>query len=242
MTTKHNYYSLKGKITIFERDANGKPINGEFVGNATAATISMTREVIELYGSTDYTNSLIAEEEKSKKATLEVTLNSFAAKNLARVLYGTVVAQAAGTVGAENLGDFAAGESKALAKVGVSDVVLTAGGAALVEGVDYTLNGKTGMVNALVALSAVSAAYTHTASDAIGVFTHSGKEYFVRFDAETTDGGVFVAEVPRWKPNPATNLGLLSNDFASFTIGGPVLADETVVNSPLGKFARIYRA
>lgn len=241
MTTKHNYYSLKGKIYIFERDANGKPINGEYVGITDAAGISMTREVLEKYTSDDYTNSLIAEEEKSKKATLEMTLASFAAKNLARVLYGTVVAQEAGSVNAENLGAFAAGESKALAKVGVSDVVLTAGGAALVEGVDYTISGKTGLITALVDLVGVSAAYAHTASEAIGMFTHSGKEYFVRFDAETSDGSVFVVEVPRWKPNPATNLGLKSQDFANFQISGPILADETITNSPLGKFARVYR-
>lgn len=240
--SKHNYYSLKGKITIFERTENGQPINGEFVGNATEATFSMTREVVELRESYSGTNAIVAQEERSKDGTLSVTLNSLAAKNLARVMYGTVVAQEAGTASDEALGDAAAGETKALSKVNVSGLVIKAGAATLVAGTDYTASAKTGLITFLTAHTDVTASYAYGASEAIGVFTNSGKEYYVRFDAETSDGGLLVAEFPRWKPNPASNFGLISQDFASFQISGPVLFDETIVNSPLGNFGRIYRA
>lgn len=243
MATKHNYYSLKGKVTIFERDANGKPINGEFIGNATEATFSMTREVVELRESYSGTNAIVAEEERSKDGTLSVTTNSFAAKNLARICYGNIVAQAAGTVSGESLGAFAEGESKALDKVNVTDVVLTAGGDTLIAGTHYTINGKTGLITALAELTGVAAAYNHGAADAIGIFTNSGKEYFVRFDANTADGGILVVEFPRWKPNPATNIGLISQDFANFQLSGKVLFDDTIPEgSALGQFGRIYKA
>jgi len=227
---QHIYKSLKGDFFIREKGVG----NYYFIGNVAESQFSMTRETIEL-ASTGNESGTLATEETSKAATLAMTLNSLAQKNLATVLYGNVVSQAAAIDQAFALPALAAGEAYALPHKNVSNVAITG----LTAGVDYKVLGKGGVIVALVACAAAAGTYDAGTASGVGVFTHSGKEYEVMYVSEASGKS---AEFLRWKPNPAQALALISNEFATFAIEGPCLIDETIAEGPLGRFARVYDA
>jgi hypothetical protein len=226
---QHIYKSLKGDFFLREKGVG----NYYFIGNVAEAQFSMTRETLELVSSGNESGTL-ASEETSKAATLSLTLNSLAQKNMATVLYGAVVSQAAAIGKTFELPALAAGEAYPLADKNVSNVVITG----LTAGVDYKVLGAGGVIVALVAIAApAEGTYDCGTATGVGVFTHSGKEYEVLYVSEASGKS---AEFMRWKPNPAQALALISNEFASFAIEGPVLIDETLAEGPLGRFARVY--
>lgn len=234
----NKYMSLKGDFHIAERDANGAAADYITVGNTPAAQMSMTVETVELKSSGN-TPGTLASEEVSREAELSVTFNNTEAANLARVLYGPVADQAAAQNVAVNLGDLAAGQTVLLPRVNVTAGAFTKTGAvALVEGTDYVLDKVGGMFKALVALTGVSGTVDCAAAKSVGILANSGKEYAVRF---VSNKGV-VVDLYRWKPAPATNFALISDEFAAFEVSGKVLVDETKPeNAVLGRYGAVYR-
>lgn len=226
----NSYFSLKGDFFVKEKGTTDAPV---YIGNVADASFSMSRETITLK-STGNESGDLAVEETSKSAELSLTLNSMAAKNLAMVLYGTVVSQAAVTGATFTLPALQAGTAYKLDQVKVKNVVLTG----LTAGVDYKVLSAGGLIVALRDLDTTHAGtYDADTASAVGVFTNSGKEYEVFYVSEHSGKAV---DIKRWKPNPAQTVNLISSDFASFQVAGPCLIDETIVEGPLGRFAVLY--
>jgi len=226
------YLRLRGDFYAAERLAGGAVAPYAFVGNVPKAGISMSIETIKLKSSGN-TPGTLAEEETDRSAELAQTLNSVTAANLARVLFGNVVAQTAAEDVAVDLGDLAAGDTVLLPRVNV----LAGTFGSLVEGTDYTLDKKGGMFTALTALTDVTGTIDCGAAEAVGLLVTDGKEYSLRF---VSNRGV-VVDLYRWKPSPASNFPLVSDEFAEFEISGTLLLDETKpADAELGRYGAIY--
>jgi hypothetical protein len=226
------YFTMKGDFFI---KAYGTAEAPHYVGNVPASTFSMTRETATLTSSGNESGDL-AVEEVSKSASLSVTLNSLTAKNLAMHLYGTVQAQAAATAQAFSLPISKAGDMFKLAHVKVSNVEL----GDLEVGVDYKVLPKGGAIVLLKdTIAATPGTYDAGEASAIGVFTHSGKEYTLTFISENSGKTIVIH---KWKPNPAAAFELISSEFAAPVLEGPVLIDESLTEGPLGRFGVIYDA
>lgn len=226
MAITHKYYSLKGRVYISELDASENPINGIFVGNVPSAKIAMTRTTEELKTSMDASNADLASEEKEKSASLSIDFNSQSTDLVKMYLYGAVTAQAADTITAEDLGDFAAGETKALANAKVSNVVVKAGVTTLTVGTDYTVSTG-GSITMIAAQTDVTVDYDCAAMDIVQAFAHSGKEYHVRFESDIASDTV-VVKCYRWKPNPSADFGFISDTFNKSTLEGKLLQSQTL--------------
>ncbi|MNU44061.1 hypothetical protein D3C71_328660 [compost metagenome] len=230
MSNKPQYFSLKGDFFIREKGSTSAPF---YIGNISAATFGMTRETATLK-STGNESGDLAVEEVSKSATLSLTMNSIAARNLAMQLYGTVQAQVAATAKAFSLPILKEGEMFKLDHVNVSNVEITG----LVLGTDFKVLGAGGVIVALKDISETAeGTYDAGTASAIGVFTTSGKEYEVTYVSENSGKTVIVR---RWKPDPAQAFELISSEFAAPQLTGPVLIDESIAEGPLGRFAVVY--
>lgn len=228
---KAQYFSLNGDIFLKEK---GTTANPRFIGNVSEGKFAMTRSTIVLK-STGNVKGDLAEEETDKSAELSLTLNSMAADNLAIVLYGLTIDQAASaTPVAFTLPAMSEGEIYKLSKVNVSAVTITGA----VEGIDYTVLPLSGIIVALKSIVAGKAGtFTNGAAKATGMFKHTGKEYEVHYASENSGKYIVFA---RWKPNPATDFNLISSEFAKFTIAGKLLVDASIASSDLGGYAAVY--
>ncbi len=230
-----------GKVTVFERDAAGAPINGAFIGDVSALSMSLAVEKIEHKESYSGQNAVVASVITGKTATLEMTCHDHSLKNLSRVLQGSVIAQGAGTVTDEALGTLASGAVVALSKINITAASITVNGAVAVDGVDYSLDKKTGLLTAITAGVYAAAEITHGASEGVSLFSASDKDYLVRFNGvNKVDGKPYVATFYKVRFAPAQTLNFIGSEFGSYAISGDVLLDETKPESgAFGQFGKI---
>lgn len=232
MATAKTYATMKGDIFIFQK---GSSENFWYVGNAQEASMGMTIEKATLESSGNESGTL-ASEETSRKATFSLTLNALGTKQMKMYFYSKASeTQAAATEQAFTLPAMVAGEAFKFNHANISNVEV----ATLVEGVDYkVLSG-----GVLVAMKTIAAGKTGTydagTADKVGVFTGDGIEYEVLYISEKTGT---TAHIRRWKPDPAQTLSLIGTEFASFTLEGECLIDESIPEGPLGRFAVVTRA
>lgn len=232
MATAKKYATMKGDFFI---KLKGSTENFWSAGNAQEASLAMTIEKVSLESSGNESGTLETEE-TSRTATFSLSLNALGTKQMRMYFYSKASeTQAPATAQTFTLPAMTAEEGFKLAHVNVSNVDVDT----LVEGVDYkVLSG--GM---LIAMKTIAAGKTGTydagGADKIGVFTGDGIEYEVFYVSEKTGKTVNIL---RWKPDPAQALSLIGTEFASFTLEGECLIDESIPEGPLGRFAVVTSA
>lgn len=232
MATAKKYATMKGDFFIKQKDSEE---NFWSTGNAQEASMGMTIEKVTLESSGNESGTL-ASEETSRKATFTLTLNALGTKQMKMYFYSkSSETQAAATAQTFTLPAMAEGEAFKFDHANVSNVDVDT----LVEGVDYKVLAG----GVLVAMKAIAAGKTGTydagTADKVGVFTGDGIEYEVLYVSEKTGT---TAHILRWKPDPAQALALIGTEFASFTLEGECLIDESIPEGPLGRFAVVTRA
>lgn len=88
----------------------------------------------------------------------------------------------------------------------------------------------------------VTNAYGYTQPTAVAVANDTGAQYLVRFNSKNVRDGLSkgVEELYVWQPDPITSLPGIGDDFATFTISGPLFADLTrEIDDDYGRFGKI---
>lgn len=224
-------FALKGEFSSRVRGTTGpfKPFL-----NATTGQISMSVETIK-QESNGNTPGTIAEDEISREATFEVTVQSRHKENLKKFLYANSREVAAATDVAFTL---PAGEAGDVVDLGASNITATSFGT-LVEGVDYTVLARSGGIEYLKTVASTPGTFSHGAHTEFGIFSAESIELEILFTSEKS-GQTY--KLYRVKLSPAQALQLVSdgNEYGSATLNGTLLIDKTApVDGNLGQYGRV---
>lgn len=233
MATTNKLFALKGNF--YSRLAGSTTAYEPFL-NATGGQISMSIETVKQKSNGDEPG-IIAEDEVSREATFELTIQSRHKENLRKMLYAVSVERPAATGTAFTLPVGAVGSVHKLASANVSNVTLTG----LTEGVDFTVKAKSGVIVYLTERTAtVEGTFDNGTYTEFGVFAASSIELEILFTSEKSGQSYVLYRV---KLSPAQALQLVSdgNEFGSATLSGTLLAKEGAVADPtLGQYGRAY--
>ena len=238
-------FSIQGRVYLGDRGSSGKLINPVWVGDANL-TVEMSTETIKHKESFSGFRMLYGKMAKSKAATVNLQLFEFTKENLALGLYASEKEFTAGTVTSEAFPSGLVDNQVVVLDHGrVSALVITAGGAALAEGVDWRLErpeaGHVRILNAAAFTGTVTAAYEYRAVTKFGMFTQTPPERWLQMvGVNTLNDQSVVVDLFRVQFDPAANLPLHNDEFGSFELKGSALVDPMLVNQgDLGGFGSI---
>lgn len=177
---------------------------------------------------------------------LSMELANFSNANLALALRGVVETVTAGSVTSENVTAILGGLAETQKMIDLSDtgstVTVTDEGESTtyVEGTDYEVTAaglKILSDGNITDGETLVVGYDNQGTNVLQALVDSGKEVRVVLDGiNDATGKPVTVKVHRWKPSPTSGLGLISDDFSTFTIEGEVLADESIQATGKSKF------
>jgi hypothetical protein len=226
------YAPLNGDFAVKKRGTAGA-FSALF--NATTGTLTpnVTQEKVKSNGNDGGT---IATFETERSLSLEVTLHSRHLEVLKMLTLSNSVPIAAGTDVAVTVPELTAGS---LHRVGVKNITtLTLG--TLVEGVDYQLYKKTGMMKALVDCEADAGTVSHGPYSKLGIFSAEAQEYEIVFFSEKSGQSY---EFYNGKASPSGSLSLVQdgNGIGTGTLLFELQIDPTApIDANLGQWGRAY--
>lgn len=245
-------FSFQGKVYLGARIAGGKPGALRWVGDAPRCEVSLSTDSEtrrESYSGQRLTSARL---QTGSDAQVSLTLNWANPENLALGLYGEVRSIAAGTVTGEILpSGLVAGDSIALDHGGVSALVVTDSNgtpATLVEGTHYNLDSAAGGVINIIDLATftqpLKAAYSHTASQDVTMFTAKPPERYLLLDGiNTLDGSPVKVRLYRVQFDPASSVPMINESFGQLELSGAALYDdEASQDAELGGFGKIEQS
>jgi len=243
-------FSFQGKVYLGTRLAGGLPGRLRWVGDAPKCDVSMTTESENRKESFSGLRMTSARLRKGNEATIAMTLHWASAENLALGLYGASATVAAAAVTNESLPPgLVAGDLIVLARGGVSSLVITDSTPGtpltLVAGTHYRLDSANGgVVNILNVTGRVQpfrAAYSHTASTDVAMFTVAPPERYLLLDGiNTFDNSPVRVRLYRVQFDPAANIPLINEGYGSLELTGSVLFDSaSALDISLGGFGKI---
>lgn len=241
-------FSFQGKVYLGARLAGGKPGAMRWVGDAPRCDVSLSTDSEtrrESYSGRRLTSARL---QRGNDATIALTLNWFDGPNMALGLYGSVKAVAASTVTGEILPDgLVAGDIVALERGGVSSLVVTDSNgtpATLTAGTHYALDSENGgmlrIINPASFTQPFKAAYSHTKSIDVAMFTVAPPERYLMLDGiNTLDGSPVKVRLYRTQFDPASTIPMINEAFGTLELTGAVLFDdEAELDEELGGFGR----
>lgn len=243
-------FSFQGKVYLGTRLAGGIAGALRWVGDAPKCDISMATESEPRKESYSGKRMTSARLQKGNEATIAMTLNWASAENLSLGLYGTVATVAGGTVTGELLPPGLANDDMiVLDHGGVSALVITDSTPTtpltLVAGTDYVLDSANGgvvqILNIGTKVQPFKAAYTHTASSDVTMFTEAPPERYLLLDGiNTLDNSPVRVRLYRTQFDPAATIPLINEGYGTLELTGAVLYDsEAAADDSLGGFGKI---
>ncbi|ABC29677.1 conserved hypothetical protein [Hahella chejuensis KCTC 2396] len=231
MGYKDESYIGSGKFWVREAGTTGPFYE---LGNISAANFGIESESQSLRnyrGGGGEANKL----ERITAVSLALTLHDFNSANLAMVLYGDTSTEASAAVAAEAVTGKDSGLLRTAFMIDATQTVTvtdTAGPTVLVEGTDYTVTAAGIEViegGGIADATALEIDYTKAAATYVDSLKNSGKTFEMIIDGvnDAQSGLPFIIDVWKFKPSPAQEVGVISDDFASFDISGSVLIDSS---------------
>lgn len=214
------------------------------IGNVSISALNVTEDVKELKDYTAAGGGTYNEVRRVQSVELAITVHDLSASNLALALRGTASANSTSAVVDEShvayVGAFIPTNKPPASITSVKKSPATA----LTEGVDYEV--VPGGINILEGGSppivangdTVLISYTPAASDVIEALTKSGKEYEVFFSGinEARSGKLATLHGYRWKPGPASSVGLIGDDYAGLELTGKLLKDSSKTGTGISQY------
>jgi hypothetical protein len=245
------YFRGQGRVYAAVRDVSGNPGKLIWLGNVSALSVTLETETLEHQES--YSGQRLTDLKLivGKTAQVEATLESWDLDNLALGLYGQTVAVTGAAVTNEVLpntlvaNDIVKTVHPKISSVTVKDSA-TPTAATLVANTNYEIEnasfGRIKILNPASFVQPLKVDYTYAARKDVGMFTQPVPERSLIFHGLNTAVGntPMVVELFRVQLNPLSQLPLIGDEVAAFTLAGEALVDDT--KSPanaLGQFGRI---
>ncbi|ERS12530.1 hypothetical protein Q673_02630 [Marinobacter sp. EN3] len=220
-------------------------INGRDVGNCSNVNFAIEQET---QSQRNYRGGggNFASVTTVSAVTLSMELANFSNENLAMALRGVVETVAAGSVTGESVTAVLGGLAETSKMIDTSDTANTVTvqnsgeSTTYVEGTDYEVTAAGLRIlpdGSITDGEELVVGYDNQGTNVLQALVESGQEVRVVLDGvNDATGKPVTVKVHRWKPSPTSGLGLISDDFATFTVEGQVLADETIQASGKSKF------
>ena len=242
----NQYFSLRGKVYIGDRDVNGNPDGLIHVGNVPDCTLSLATETLEHKESMsgqDLTDVSII---TSKAGELSLTTEELLKEVFGYILNGTVTDIAAGTVAVDETVCTApkVGRIYLLAKQNVSLVVLEDHLGAVINASQYTVNAKHGSIeftDVTGLTGAVTAQYSYGEHRHVAMFTADSTEKWFRLEGiNKINNDRVILDLYKIAINPTDGMAFISDELGNAPIKAKVLADTLKsASGTLGQFGRI---
>lgn len=234
-------YSYIGSGKIYLREAGTATALAE-IGNVSKLDFAVTEDVKELRDYTQPGGGIMNEVRRISAVEVSMTLHDLTPANLARALYGSAAALAAGTVTAESVVGYEGGLTR-LAKPASAITSVTNDDATetFVAGTDYELRAgglfvlsDTGITDG----ETLKVTYTALAADLVQALVDSGKEYELAFAGlnEARSGKAVDVDAFRVNLGVLANLSLIGDDFAGQEVKGRVLKDTSKTGTGLSQY------
>ncbi len=237
-------FSFQGKIWLAGRNAAGKPIKPEWVGNAPQLQLQLNTANTDKMESYSGQRLQIGQLKGAKTASLNLTLDEWTPLTLALALYASAISMDAGTVTDEALPmPIAAGDVVRLDNPFIDSLVLEDTTTPLVLGTDYRLESPSAaLIEFLQAQTEqITADYEHAAVEGVTMFTAPPPKRWLLLDGINTETGervlvdLFIVQF-----NPVGDLNMITDEYGSIPLAGTVLYDVINAGDPLlGGFGRV---
>lgn len=245
------YFRGQGRVYAAERDVAGNIGKLIWLGNCPALSLTFETETLEHQES--YSGQRLTDLKLivGKTAQVEITLESWDLDNLALGLYGETLAVTGASITSEDLPDsLVAGDVVQLRHPKISALTMTDSAtptpASLTAGTHYEIEdatfGRIKILNVASFDQPFQANYTHASRRDVGMFTEAVPERSLIFHGLNTAVGNqgMMVELFRVQLNPLSQLPLIGDEVAQFTLSGEALVDDTKsAAAVLGQFGRI---
>jgi len=249
-----NLFSFQGRVLLGTRDANGKPLSLQWVGDVDPCQIKLATTTDDVFESYTGNRQQIGRMIKQTKCDMSMTFKQWSTNALAVALYAAAANVVGGTVTGEVLPQVAVGDNVKLAQNGVSSLVLTDSAAtpATVAVANYQLmqaaqaNNNNGVIqfNALGTYTQpFKAAYSYAGATNLAMFTTPAPErYFMLDGVDTETGDPVLVRLYKLRLDPIGQLDIINDGYGTLPVAGSVLYDPLNATDPtLGGFGRIER-
>lgn len=245
-----DYFLGQGKVYIAKRDANGNAQAQRWIGDVSAAKLTLKTSKAEHKESYSGQRALAKSITVGKEASIDLTVMQFNKENLALALSGKPVTIAQGSVTSEALpSGLVAGDRVTLGFPKVSAVTLTDSSAtpATIAPAKYQIDADFGAITLLDVAGItqpIKAAYTHAAVESVSMFTAPQSEVFIRYEGMNLaeNNAPFIIELYKVNTEPLKDLSLITDKIADMNINCNVLIDSNKpVDGDLGQFGRIIK-
>lgn len=253
-TSAPNLFSFQGRVLLGTRDANGKPLSLQWVGDVSPCQIKLATTTDDVFD--DYTGlrQQIGRMIKQTKCDLSMTFKQWSPGALAIALYAQQATVVGGTVTGEVLPQVAVGDNVKLAQSGVSALVLTDSAATpatvtpasyqLIQSPVATSNNGVVQINDLGAYTQpFKAAYSSSGATNLALFTTPAPErYFMLDGVDTETGEAVMVRLYKLRLDPISQLDVINDGYGTLPVAGSVLYDPlNASDSTLGGFGRVER-
>ncbi|EGO64168.1 hypothetical protein [Acetonema longum] len=228
-----------GELFFNRFDAAGNPTFERSLGDASSVMYTTETEALEHYSSMSAERGLYASANKSTKPSIKITLHEFDPLNLAIAFLGesSIVKQEAATGKTQKIAKAVKGGWFALGYREVTNVVvkdeMETGPKTYQAGVDYTVDPGTGRIQILdggsIADDApLSVTFDLEAYEKIKISGGKANKIkgYLRFVGDPTQGPAYDAEFWRVSMTPDGDIGLISEEFASFGLTAAIENDK----------------
>ncbi|MCP9495885.1 MAG: hypothetical protein MSG64_15660 [Pyrinomonadaceae bacterium MAG19_C2-C3] len=241
-------FSLQGQVYMARRDPD-TGLHGALldIGNATKATLGMTREKIDHKESTSGNRTVDHQLTKEQKIEFAITLDHLKQENIRVIVAGENRPTVAGGAIVDEFiaGSALAGDFLKLGSPNATLITLENNNVALAAGTNYeVVDAAFGLIRVLTDMAGpVTASYTRAALKATTVMTDEGAEYFIYYAGLNTIAKPYKKigiEIYRVQIEPAKAFDLIHEEYGSFELTGAALSDPNREDDPdFGAFARI---
>jgi hypothetical protein len=228
----------KGKV-YFDRFDDGDPTGERFLGNCTSLEMSHTDELKEKYSSCSPSSPLLKSVNIRRTMEFTLVLDEFSKENVALALMGTNTVLAQGAGGPVSPHQDVVGVKQGcfydLGKRNIKSVAVKKSGGTptYVVDEDYTVDAVSGRIYIVPAGDItdgydleVTYSWDADTSPVIRAGVSNVIEGFLRFIGDPACGPAYEVQV--WKVSVTRDgaIGLISDDYANFTLKGKVLDDS----------------
>lgn len=227
------YYSGQGSLYTADRDAQGRPMGFEELGNVPSLELSIEITKFEHKESQSGQRAIDLTIVQEKKGTFTMTVESLTMANLADAFWGQSAVTAAGTGVANN--DVMAYLDKRcpLGYANVSNVVVkdSTEVTTYVENTDYTIDAVNGIIiptggGAITDGENLHVTLDHGGFSKMDAFTKTSLEKYLRFEGlNTIDNKTVIVDIFKASIDPLTGFGLINEELGSFDLSGTILFD-----------------
>jgi len=249
-----NLFSFQGRVLLGTRDANGKPLGLQWVGDVDPCQIKLATTTDDVFESYTGNRQQIGRMIKQTKCDLSMTFKEWSTNALAVALYAAAATVTGGTVTGEVLPHRRGGRQR---EAGAERCELPGAhrqrrypGHGSAHQLPADAGAQANNNNGVIEFSGLGtytqpfkAAYSYVGATNLAMFTTAAPErYFMLDGVDTETGDPVLVRLYKLRLDPIGQLDIINDGYGKLPVAGSVLYDPlNAIDPTLGGFGRIER-